>query len=342
MTSHAREDWIDRAREARIEDVIEQRGITLRRAGAERIGPCPRCGGTDRFSINVKKGVFHCRGCQRGGDVIALVCFLDGVDFLEAVEMLVGGPGAHSDNVTMKPKCGRPKADAEKNDNIILKSHQGTSRAYTEREAADALRTLRYCDALWHESVRLPPDAIAYFERRGIALDDVPDQGGLRFHAACPFDGAILPCVVARFTDAATGAPGGIWRRPITGAKPKVVGPMRGHVIRLWPDDAVTDGLCIGEGVESALAAATKVAHHGTLLQPMWACACANNIRTFPVLPGVEHLTITVDNDAKRAGQDAARACATRWADEGREVELLIPDTVGADFNDLVLMEVAS
>jgi phage/plasmid primase-like uncharacterized protein len=326
MTSHAREDWIDRAREARIDDVIEQRGIVLRRAGAERVGPCPRCGGTDRFSINVKKGVFHCRGCQRGGDVIALVEFLDGVDFAGAVETLVG-----------------PSPDAAKETGAEKARFHSAVKPHTKtREAAEALRTLRYCDALWREAVRLPPDAIAYFERRGIALDDVPDQGGLRFHHACPFDGSILPCIVARFTDAATGAPGGIWRRPITGAKPKVVGPMRGHVIRLWPDDAVTDGLCIGEGVESALAAATKVAHHGTLLQPMWACACANNIRTFPVLPGVEHLTITVDNDAKRAGQDAARACATRWADEGREVELLIPDTVGADFNDLVLMEVAS
>jgi DNA primase len=83
-SSAAFEAWTARARTVRIEDETARRGIKLKRVGAEQVGPCPKCGGEDRFSINVKKQVFHCRGCDGGGDVIALVKHLDGCDFLAA------------------------------------------------------------------------------------------------------------------------------------------------------------------------------------------------------------------------------------------------------------------
>ena len=57
----------DRAREVRIEDEIVRRGITLKRSGAELIGPCPKCGGEDRFAVNLNKQVFNCRGCNARG-----------------------------------------------------------------------------------------------------------------------------------------------------------------------------------------------------------------------------------------------------------------------------------
>jgi hypothetical protein len=37
-----------------------------------------------------------------------------------------------------------------------------------------------------------------------------------------------------------------------------------------------------------------------------------------------------------RHGQDNARECARRWAAAGREVEVLIPNIVGQDFNDII------
>ena len=82
-------DLIERARAVPIESVIERRGVKLR-GKTDRCGPCPRCGGQDRFSINVREQVFNCRGCGAKGDVIALVQFLDGVDFKTAVETLSG------------------------------------------------------------------------------------------------------------------------------------------------------------------------------------------------------------------------------------------------------------
>jgi putative DNA primase/helicase len=106
-------------------------------------------------------------------------------------------------------------------------------------------------------------------------------------------------------------------------------------VIRLWPDDAVETGLVLGEGVETTLAAATRIEHRGTLLQPAWAAGSAGNISSFPVLSGIEALTILVDNDA--AGERAADQCRARWGAVSREVTLLKPNIANTDFNDVVL-----
>lgn len=79
------------ARSVPIEKIIEERQVKLR-GHVERVGACPRCGGTDRFSINTTKQVFNCRGCEKGGDTIALVQFLDDCDFASAVLTLAGEP----------------------------------------------------------------------------------------------------------------------------------------------------------------------------------------------------------------------------------------------------------
>jgi hypothetical protein len=242
---------------------------------------------------------------------------LDQCDFLRAVETLVGPPPDRGE--TDEERGARERRERER------------------REAGELRKSLLYCDRLWSQTAPLPPAALDYLARRGIVIDDVPSQGGLRFLARCPFDGATLPCVVARFTDVITNAPGGIWRRPITGEKPKTLGPLKRHCIRLWPDEEITQGLVIAEGVETALAAATRMTHRGTLLRPIWACGCADNVRRFPVLSGTSHLTILADNDAGGAGQKAARECAQRWAAAGREFEVLIPNDTGEDFNDIVL-----
>jgi len=81
---------IQKAKSRLIENVIAQFGLKLRKSGAERIGPCPRCAGRDRFAVNVRKQVFNCRGCRAGGDVIALVQFLDRCSFREACAKLTG------------------------------------------------------------------------------------------------------------------------------------------------------------------------------------------------------------------------------------------------------------
>ena len=95
----SREDWVAQARAVPIESILAARGHHLRRVGTELIGPCPICGGTDRFSVNPTKQVWNCRpdkGCGRGGDVIELVKHWDGCEFNAAVTKLAGEqPNGH-------------------------------------------------------------------------------------------------------------------------------------------------------------------------------------------------------------------------------------------------------
>jgi hypothetical protein len=196
---------------------------------------------------------------------------------------------------------------------------------------------LEQADRIWRQSFNIAGTAgEAYLVRRGIVLADVPNFGGLRWHPKCPWEGSTAACVLARFTDAITAEPRGIWRRPVDGGKPKTLGPMGGCVIRLWPDEDVTSGLVIGEGVETVLAAATRFTHRNTLLRPAWATGSAGNLESFPVLSGIDALTVLADHDESGRGQEAARGCGKRWKNAGRKVELLLPNKLDTDFNDLV------
>jgi phage/plasmid primase-like uncharacterized protein len=311
------------ARAVRLEDELARRGVKLKGRN-ERAGPCPRCGGIDRFAINTIKQCWVCRGCNKGGDVIELVRHLDSCDFLTAIETITGEKRLDN-NTKQRPDPERERQLAQQRERCA------------KQERQDVAGQLQRAEQAWQEASLTPaPPAIDYLARRGISLDDLPESGGLRWHPACPWELGTKACVMARYTDTVTGEPRGIWRRPITGEKPKTLGPMGGCVIRLWPDDAINEGLVIGEGIETTLAAATRIEHRGTLLRPAWATGSAGNMATFPVLAGIEALTILVDHDASGTGQKAAEACAQRWRDAGREVIRLMPGDMGADFNNLV------
>jgi phage/plasmid primase-like uncharacterized protein len=313
---------ISLARAVPIERIVDQHAIKLR-GRIDRVGPCPICGGTDRFSINTKKQVFNCRGCNVGGNVIALVMFLDACSFQSACATLTGEQPSIECEHRQREQFERIEHD----------------RQQREQEARDhECRRLQWAGRIWNESIPIggTPGEI-YLASRGIELANAPERAGLRFHPDCPWGSDTKPGIVARFTDAITGEPKGIHCRPITGEKPKVLGLMAGCVIRLWPDDQVCQGLVIGEGVETVLAAATRLTHRGTRLVPAWAAGTAGNLAGFPVLPGIEALTILVDNDESGTGQRAAMQCSHRWCDAGRAVIRLMPSMAGADFNDLVM-----
>jgi hypothetical protein len=228
----------------------------------------------------------------------------------------------------------------------------GPARAPTARkpspadpdEERDRARRLALAVRIWNEAVHIKgTPGVPYFRKpkseggRDIDIALAPDFGSLRWHERCPWGGGTTGCIIARYTDALTGAPRGIWRRPITGEKPKALGPVAGCVVRLWPDDAVTTNLILGEGLETVLSAALHIRHRGTLLQPAWAAGCADSVKNFPVLPGIETLTLLVDNDVNGVGQDVAAECSRHWTEAGREVVRLTPTEEGADFNDIIL-----
>lgn len=203
------------------------------------------------------------------------------------------------------------------------------------RPPSDDKNKLDYVERLWAQAVTpLPAQAISYFRWRHIPLDNVP-PGALRLLWHCPWRRETQPCIVARYTDALTGQLKGLWRRPLNGIdKPMTMGPMAGCVIRLWPQADKT--MVVGEGVETTLAAATRITYRGKPLQPAWATGCAGNMKRLPVIDGVEHLILLVDNDASGTGQQAAEECTQRWNAAGRKVTRLIPKKSQTDFNDLV------
>jgi putative DNA primase/helicase len=112
------------------------------------------------------------------------------------------------------------------------------------------------------------------------------------------------------------------------GSAKKMLGPCRGCVIRLSPDDQVLEGLGLTEGIEDGL----SIISMGW--RPIWVCGSAGAIKTFPVLPGIEALTIFGDPDI--GGFENARVCQTRWQEAGRECVIRIPPCDGEDWNDFL------
>lgn len=173
-----------------------------------------------------------------------------------------------------------------------------------------------------------------YLAARGLHLFDRCHEV-VRFHPKCPFGkGERLPCLVALYRDIHTNTPKAIHRTALTrnGEKidRKVLGPKGGCAIKLTPDEDVHDGLTIGEGLETTLAAMQLN------FMPAWALGDAGSLAKFPILSGIETLTILVDNDKNGVGQMKALECSRRWTSHGREVFRVLPTTVGSDMADII------
>jgi hypothetical protein len=60
---------IARARDADLIATAQALGAILERVTTtEFAGACPRCGGHDRFSVNIKRRIWNCRNCGKGGN----------------------------------------------------------------------------------------------------------------------------------------------------------------------------------------------------------------------------------------------------------------------------------
>lgn len=174
-----------------------------------------------------------------------------------------------------------------------------------------------------------------YLLARGCALP--PNDGDLRFHPALkhPVSNHVGPALVALVTHAKTRSMLSLhrtWIRP-DGRKAECDPPrmlLGGHqkqhgVVRLWPDECVSTGLAVCEGIETGL----SVAHD---YRPVWSCIDAGNLGKLPALSGIETLVIAADHDA--AGMKAATTCADRWCAAGVDVRLIAPDAESCDWND--------
>ena len=206
-------------------------------------------------------------------------------------------------------------------------STQVAAKPQGEVRAALALK-------LWLDAISVVGTlAEKYLASRQLALPDRHEV--LRFHPSCIFGkGTRHPCMVALYRDIKTNEPKAIHRTALTpdGEKidRKTLGPKAGCAIKLSADEDVAEGLTIAEGIETALA--------GMALnfRPVWALGDAGAVAKFPLLSGIECLTILVDNDASGTGQSSALECSRRWTSMGREVFRVVPTEVGADMADVV------
>jgi putative DNA primase/helicase len=140
-----------------------------------------------------------------------------------------------------------------------------------------------------------------------------------------------LGAIVGVMTDPLTARPtGAISRTYIHNGskvgKAKTLGRPVG-IVRLSADEDVLEGLHLAEGIETALSAMSLD------LRPMWSTGSSGLLAAFPMLNGVDAVTVVVDHDASGAGERAARECERRWLGAGREVTLLMSSTPG-DLND--------
>lgn len=91
--------------------LIEADGVTLRgRPDGERHGPCPKCGGTDRFRVKRYDGRdwFACRQCHdKPGDAIDYLRWLHGLTYPEALARL-GIAGNATPPTTRPARRARP------------------------------------------------------------------------------------------------------------------------------------------------------------------------------------------------------------------------------------------
>jgi putative DNA primase/helicase len=204
---------------------------------------------------------------------------------------------------------------------------------------------------IWGQTLPIERGTVAatYLERRGCALPH--PLGQLRWHRSLKHrSGHVGPALVGLVTDVETGEAISLHRTWIAqdgSGKAEIDKPrllLARHrsdgVIRLWPDEEVTLGLVLGEGVETALAAA-----RGSLT-PVWATMSASNLAALSVLPGIEGITILVDHDkpnqktGERAGIAAAHELIGRYAGGGfdpeRDIRVILPPTEGEDAADLV------
>ena len=262
-------------------------------------------------SCKIYSDHWHCFGCGRRGDRIEWLTQVEGMTKAEAIAALQdwSGPVSIDRQQDTAARCTLAKE--------IWLAAQPLTGTIGERYLA---------------------------ETRGIDVSKLSPtiHNALRFHPRCVFGArAYHPCIIALMRDPMTAVPVGIHRIGLAVENNAIVkldrmALGRMGVVMLWPMNG-NGQLVVGEGIETVLAAATRISYHGIPLTPAWSAVAKGGLGRLPTTIGAARLILLVDNDENGEGQRAAEQCRRIWKATGRTVVPLIPKQRGWDFNDVVL-----
>jgi putative DNA primase/helicase len=269
-------------------------------------GPCPLCGGKDRWRWdNLEgRGTWICSKCG-AGDGIELIMRVNGWEFREAANRI-------------EAVIGSTRADAPKRERSDHEKRNAMNRLWTSSKAAEA------------------NDPTGRYLRRRVGLTSFPSCLRTAFNVRYQSDRpSFHPAMIAMVTGP-DGSPSILHRTYLTGDghKAQVIKPRRlmpgtiakGAAVRLAP---AAESLGIAEGIETALSA---LALFGV---PCWAALSAGLLAAWQPPSDSKRIVIFGDNDANYIGQAAAYALASRLQSDKRVVEVQIPSEVGTDWNDV-------
>ena len=168
---------IERIKQAHdLKAVIESYGVTLKKKGANYVGLCPfHKEKAPSFTVNPKTNLYHCFGCNEGGDVIGFICKKDGISFREAVDKLRGQKIEHREQ----------------------KPEKKTKESSAPASSINRTHLLNRVVSFYHKTFCEDPRAREYMRSRGIAdnaifadftigfsngtlLNTIPDEGDIR------------------------------------------------------------------------------------------------------------------------------------------------------------------
>jgi hypothetical protein len=325
-------------------------GHRLKRvSAAEMSGPCPHWSDSkDTLGVNIRKRAWLCHRCgAKGTDAISLAMHVGGLDFIGAVEMLTGVRRSPNGSRAGSGSGHRPVARSEGYSDPAGSPASGARQAAADEAERDRRKLAIACriiselvplrgtfgESYLSEIRGIDVDAIADVLERTIAIGWHPEV--LFREEGHPLDGRCLWCIVGVMTDPVTarltGAISRTYLNPTDGTKvgkAKTLGTPAG-IVRLTPDEDVSSGLHVAEGLETALAGMAIG------FRPMWSTGTTSLMRSLPVLGGIEALTIFADHDENGAGLKAAQDAARRWVAAGREAHIRMLRQLG-DLNDAV------
>lgn len=270
---------------------------------SKKHGPCPLCGGKDRYRFDNKggRGSWFCSQCG-AGDGFSLLLKMNGWAFPQAAR-------------EVERVLGVSREDAPRREFDDEKKRQALRQAWKESSPVTE------GDPVWSYLVR----------RAGIT--QVPQA--LRFHPSLRYDATrSFPAMLGTVTmpDGTASTMHRTWldgkggKAPVEEAKKVMAGTIKTGAIRLAP---IAPRLGIAEGIETALAASVMFD------MPVWAAISANGMQQWEPPKEVSEVVIFADNDESYIGQSAGHALAKTLVARGIRAEVLIPAVIGTDWADV-------